>query len=310
MTTLAGSVGAGGKNDPGDARLVQGLLNDNGAQPSLRVDGAVGPRTVAAIRSFQTRIVGLRSPDGRVDPGGRTWTKLAAREAGRPENRAARRTSPAPEERKRFQRERAAFVDPRVKETRTTTAILDALYPHFRGTRARVISGYLSDTDLFWKVNYHWDYLLDMVEHSLRLPITEGARRDLEALRSSLRSVSPDPDHGYRDSPAVGKPEDRSSYSQMTARHKVVRQNKSEFKGITSRESLISKSPRSATMFHLAAAPVAHPGTSKHGSGHALDIQGPAGSIKSICKSLGATLVFDEKSHVHVEFANGVKPAR
>ena len=59
-------------------------------------------------------------------------------------------------------------------------------------------------------------------------------------------------------------------------------------------------------MFDLAAAPVASPGKSKHGSGYALDIQGDNAAIKSLCSGLGATLVFDEKSHVHVEFKNGV----
>jgi hypothetical protein len=35
-------------------------------------------------------------------------------------------------------------------------------------------------------------------------------------------------------------------------------------------------------------------------------LEGDNGAIKSTCKGHGATLVFDEKSHVHVEFANGV----
>ena len=48
------------------------------------------------------------------------------------------------------------------------------------------------------------------------------------------------------------------------------------------------------------------PGQSKHGSGYALDIEGDNNGIKSLCKGLGATLAFDEKSHVHVEFKNGL----
>lgn len=59
-------------------------------------------------------------------------------------------------------------------------------------------------------------------------------------------------------------------------------------------------------MFDLAAAPVASPGRSKHGGGYAIDIQGDNHAIKSVCKARGATLVFDEQSHVHVEFKNGV----
>ena len=41
-------------------------------------------------------------------------------------------------------------------------------------------------------------------------------------------------------------------------------------------------------------------------TGYALDIEGDNAAIKSLCKGLGATLVFDEKSHVHVEFKNGI----
>src|SRR5207249_3145567 len=35
-----------------------------------------GPRTVAAIEAFQRRVVHLAQPDGRVDPGGRTFAVL------------------------------------------------------------------------------------------------------------------------------------------------------------------------------------------------------------------------------------------
>jgi hypothetical protein len=62
-------------------------------------------------------------------------------------------------------------------------------------------------------------------------------------------------------------------------------------------------------MWDLAVAPVAPPGESKHGCGYALDIYGKDlnAKIKEISTGLGATVAFDEKSHVHVEFANGVK---
>jgi peptidoglycan hydrolase-like protein with peptidoglycan-binding domain len=45
--------------------------------PMLRVDGQAGPRTIAAILAFQTNILRLRAPDGRVDPNGRTLIALA-----------------------------------------------------------------------------------------------------------------------------------------------------------------------------------------------------------------------------------------
>jgi hypothetical protein len=56
-------------------RWVQILLNQHGAaNPPLRVDGAFGPKTLAAVRGFQ-RASSL-SPDGAV--GMRTWFKLVA----------------------------------------------------------------------------------------------------------------------------------------------------------------------------------------------------------------------------------------
>jgi hypothetical protein len=89
-------------------------------------------------------------------------------------------------------------------------------------------------------------------------------------------------------------------------RHKVLVSAKQAFGKVTDRANLKHKSKKSGTMFDLAAAPVAPPGSSKHGTGYTLDIEGDNTTIKTICKELGATLVFDEKSHVHVEFKNGV----
>lgn len=97
---------------------------------------------------------------------------------------------------------------------------------------------------------------------------------------------------------------DNAAQQDALQRHKTVSQCKREFKKIMEREGLMRLSKKSPQVFHLAAAPVAAPGTSKHSTGYAIDIQGDNGAIKNVCKSRGATLVFDEKSHVHVEFAN------
>jgi putative chitinase len=43
---------------------------------NLVVDGKSGGKTVAAIEGFQQSVVGMGTPDGRVDPGGRTQTTL------------------------------------------------------------------------------------------------------------------------------------------------------------------------------------------------------------------------------------------
>lgn len=71
--TISASVGDGGKNRPKDVERVQQLLADAGVSPGA-IDGKIGRKTIAAIVEFQRRF--LSRPDGRVDPGGRTWREL------------------------------------------------------------------------------------------------------------------------------------------------------------------------------------------------------------------------------------------
>lgn len=77
--TITNSVGAGGANKVDDSKAVQTLLNRvpasaGGPEPDLVVDGLVGAKTVAAIKSFQAA-QGL-VVDGRVDPGKKTLQRL------------------------------------------------------------------------------------------------------------------------------------------------------------------------------------------------------------------------------------------
>ena len=71
------SVGEGGVNASADVRVIQAALNGvlKPTKP-LAVDGLIGPATIGVIRDFQDEKVGLRRPDGRVDPGGRTLRTL------------------------------------------------------------------------------------------------------------------------------------------------------------------------------------------------------------------------------------------
>lgn len=81
------SVGIGGNNNHNDVTLIQALINK--AVPRVReariqieyfkplaVDGDCGNLTKKAITIFQRDVVGLREPDGRVDPGGKTIRSL------------------------------------------------------------------------------------------------------------------------------------------------------------------------------------------------------------------------------------------
>lgn len=68
------SVGAGGKNDEADVLLVKKLLNKFGYK--LTEDGKADAALTTAIKDFQTKYRGATSPDGKIDPGGNTWSSL------------------------------------------------------------------------------------------------------------------------------------------------------------------------------------------------------------------------------------------
>jgi hypothetical protein len=80
MPSIGASVGSGGVNRSADVMVVQRLLNEHrralAPLPALRIDGDAGPKTLAAIRAFQTRVLRLARPDSRVDPAGRTLEAL------------------------------------------------------------------------------------------------------------------------------------------------------------------------------------------------------------------------------------------
>ena len=79
MSTLHQSVGAGATNRREDVITVQTLLKSAGF-PLGALDGVCGPKTISAIKQFQSRF--LTRPDGRVDPFGPTWLKLSSKTAG------------------------------------------------------------------------------------------------------------------------------------------------------------------------------------------------------------------------------------
>jgi murein DD-endopeptidase MepM/ murein hydrolase activator NlpD len=76
MIELTASVGLKGINKPVDTGKVQKLLNQNRhndpASREISEDDVIGPQTNNAIKQFQKVVVKLRTPDSRVDPGGKT----------------------------------------------------------------------------------------------------------------------------------------------------------------------------------------------------------------------------------------------
>jgi peptidoglycan hydrolase-like protein with peptidoglycan-binding domain len=93
MATIGASVGLGGFNDEADVTAVQHLLN--ACIPALGLsrlveDGDCGPGTIIAIQAYQSKVLGSALPDGRIDPGGRTWIALAAGQCLKPAKPAAK----------------------------------------------------------------------------------------------------------------------------------------------------------------------------------------------------------------------------
>jgi hypothetical protein len=81
--TISASVGVNAANRKPDVATVQDLLNrvpplQGGPQVKLKIDGLCWQKTQTAIRNFQSKNIGHKWPDGRVDPGGSTLTRLNA----------------------------------------------------------------------------------------------------------------------------------------------------------------------------------------------------------------------------------------
>lgn len=310
MPSIKTSVGKGGRNVAADVETVQALLNKHCSMAGfakLKVDGDAGKKTIGAIKAFQTKVVKI-SADGRVDPGGKTLGKLncspsQAKKEAQEEKKESKKEDKKEDSGKVDPAARKVFVSAKVIEKTNTKRIINKIMPAFKGVNATVISGYLDDEAQFWKVNYHWEYLLWMIDHSMTLEIDEKFVKNLKAIRRSLMRNQPNPKKGYRTG-GIGKPSDTTPIEKITQRWQIVRQAKKDFKQVTVKAGLKQKSTKTGRAFDLAVAPIARPGTSKHGTGYALDIKGDNGKIKQISNKLGASLVFDEKSHVHVEFAN------
>ena len=91
MVSISGSVGRSGSNLAADVKTIQKLLNAQqipGVVGRLTEDGMVGDKTITRIEVFQSKILKMLKPDGRVDPGGKTFKKLIENQL-RPGARAA-----------------------------------------------------------------------------------------------------------------------------------------------------------------------------------------------------------------------------
>lgn len=80
MVRINFSVGRDAINNKNDVASVQKLLNENIGRmtpfSSIAVDGLIGVKTIGLIEEFQRRVLKFPSPDGRVDPNGKTLRSL------------------------------------------------------------------------------------------------------------------------------------------------------------------------------------------------------------------------------------------
>lgn len=207
---------------------------------------------------------------------------------------------------------RRSFVRSAVKEAAITTKIIDQIMPYFP-KKCICIAGYLDTSDQFWKVNYHWDLLTFKIDEFLAL---KGIPANLvacgQAIKNKLLLNCPNPRTGYRLDATVGATKDISPPEQVVKRHAILKQSKIDFESVMVKAKVVNPATKAAPPvaekpWWLAVAPVAAPGNSQHGTGYALDISGDNVETTRVCKALGATLVFNEASHVHVEWKSGVK---
>jgi hypothetical protein len=214
------------------------------------------------------------------------------------------------------------FVDPKVITISITDDIITKIMPFFPVT-SKVISGYLNEDQLYWKINYHWELLLYVAGKCAGLgdTMTGGADaviakkldkqhvESLNAITTALNTSKPNPESGYRVSSKPGEPKDLSTHEIILTRHVLVTEQKKKFKKVVEDSNIFDLSKLDKKTIQLAFAPVASPKNGKHKTGYALDIKGGNAEIKKVAKSVGATMTFDELSHVHCEWKNGVDTA-
>jgi hypothetical protein len=207
------------------------------------------------------------------------------------------------------QHTRLSFVERNVKENEITTEIIDLVFPFFP-KETKCISGFVDVRNQYWKVNYHWDILVARIDEFLAMPQIEGKLMSAaRAIRQVLLTNPPNPTTGYKDDKEMGVTLDVSASEIIEARHKSLLQSKKDFRLVLIKAKIISQAteftnpPEKEKKWWLSVAKVAPPGKSTHGLGNALDIKGKENlKIVEICEALGATMVFPESSHIHVEF--------
>jgi len=240
----------------------------------LKVDGIVGKNTIAALSNGGTSGAAAKSAEAQKPPDAHT--------------------------------SRSSFVDSKVKENAVSKAIIDKIYPYFP-KKYKVISAYLSASDLYWKVNYHWDAMRVWLEFAKdHSEMKSDEQKQLAGYYKTLMSNKPSKTGHYKVN-KIGEPEDSSSEKTIEQRCGTLQKLKKELAAYSSKQQFSKKKMKQHDLLKYALNPLAMPKKSNHVHGWALDIAGDISGAAQIAKKLGATLAFKEMTHCHCEFKNGAK---
>ena len=295
------SVYKNGSSGPA-VKEIQKLLNKAlKPSPNLEEDGEFGAATEAAVKAYQKK--SSLKPDGIV--GQETLTAL--RDGSKPGGRAPATDGKGPPA--DAHTSRGSFVDTQVKENAVTTKIIDQIYRYFP-KKYKVISGYLTPSDLYWKVNYHWDAMRVWLEYAKESSaMSDEQQKKLKELYQTLMSNPPSASGHFKVN-KIGEPVDTSSQSKIEERCKTLQKIKADLKAYSKAQGFESMNMQHKNVLKYALNPLALPGKSNHVHGWALDISGDIAGAAEIAKKLGATLAFKEETHCHCEFKGGVKLPR
>jgi hypothetical protein len=281
-----------------EVKKIQKLLNSRlKPSPKLSENGDFDAATEEAVKAFQKQE--RLKPDGIV--GKNTLGALSKDGSGGASKSAGVLEKPAD-----AHTSRSSFVDSKVKENALSKAIIDKIYPYFP-KKYKVISAYLSASDLYWKVNYHWDAMRVWLEYAKdHEEMKPDEKKQLDEFYKRLMSNKPSKPGHFKVN-KIGEPEDASSEKTIEQRCTTLQKLKKELAAYSSKQQFAKKKMKQQEVLKYALNPLALPKKSNHVHGWALDIAGDINGAAEIAKKLGATLAFKEMTHCHCEFKNGAK---
>ena len=198
---------------------------------------------------------------------------------------------------------RNSFVGSSVKENSIAQMVINKIYPYFP-KNCKVISAWLSTSDLYWKVNYHWDALRTWLEYAKDNDLmSDEEKKKLGAMYKTLMSNAPSKTGHYKID-KLGEPEDTSPESKTVSRCQILNAVKRELKSYMAKQGFTSRKLKFMDLLKYSVEPVSPPAKSNHSTGWALDIAGPdLNEVIRIATMLGASKIIKEYPHCHCEFA-------